>query len=463
MGTCSSRDTRKIKPEVKQTPIEDKKIDINIEEGNKININGDKPEIFKSKSIQNVNFGPSDYNYKLKDTLTNDIIEDKIPGNCKIYELLEKNKLRINGDFVLVFNNNNEIRSDRINEKFEDLMNEIFKDNKPNEIIMSYTYKGLDIPEDIKKEYIDSNKIIGSAILDNQELFIIITYERENSKITPYHYKIKENEELSKFNLFTAFCNANGCLYFSGGETEQSDPNKTVTKYNDFFYVDLTKLNDNPDKIITNELPNLIEPRTWHSMIYVPNKYIYIVGGSNTKSVELYNMETNEIIKDSELNEIRSECTLCLVNNMYLYAFYGFLINQEYNKTIERCNLLKEERKWEYVDYNNENENNFSISFFGISYFSENELILIGGNDNGDEKHNDYIYKIGENREEDEIKEFDCNLMDTNNVFREKLFMPIDNDKSVNIPLMIGDEIKILILDTNTGKINMQNYVNSFP
>ena len=463
MGTCSSKDSRKKKPEETNTPLVNKPNEINVEDGNKMNIIKEQPTILKSKNILNSIIGPSDYNYKLKDTLNNKEIEDTIPSKCKIYDLLEKNKLRTNGDFILVFDNNKEIRSDRINEKFDDLINEIFKDNKPNEIIISYSYKGLDIPEDIKKEYIDSNMIIGSAILDNQEIFVIITYERENSKITPYHYKRKENEELSKFNLFTAFCNANGCLYFSGGETEQSDPNNTVTKYNDFFYVDLTKLNDNPDKILINELPNLNEPRTWHSMIYVPNKYIFIVGGSNTKSVELYNMETNEITKDSELNEIRSECTLCLVNNIYLYAFYGFLINQEYIKTIERCNLLKEERKWEYVEYKNTNENNLYISFFGISYFSENEIILIGGNDNGDNNHYDYIYKIGENGEDDEIKEYDCNLMDTNNVFREKLFMPIDYDKSVNIPLIIGDDIKILILNTNTGKIDMQNYVNSFP
>ena len=146
--------------------------------------------------------------------------------------------------------------------------------------------------------------------------------------------------------MFTAFCNANGCLYFSGGENDQTyDPDKTVAKYNDFFYIDLRELNENNNKIMIRELPNLNESRTWHSMIYVPKKYIFIVGGSNTKSVELYNIETNQLVKDSELNENRSECTLCLVNNMYLYAFYGFLIHQEYNKTIERCNLLKEERK----------------------------------------------------------------------------------------------------------------------
>ena len=40
---------------------------------------------------------------------------------------------------------------------------------------------------------------------------------------------------------------------------------------------------------------------------------------------------------------MRIEVNVCLVNNIYLYAFYGFLIHQEYNKIIERCNLLKEE------------------------------------------------------------------------------------------------------------------------
>ncbi len=96
-------------------------------------------------------------------------------------------------------------------------MNEIFQNKVKDEINMKYTFKGLDIPDDIKKKYIDSNEIIGSAILDNQEFFIIITYKREKDKITPYYYKRKENEEVIKFDLFTLFCNANGSLYFSVG------------------------------------------------------------------------------------------------------------------------------------------------------------------------------------------------------------------------------------------------------
>jgi len=478
MGACNSSDARKKKLEKPEkpkdiTPIENKKIGIDAEHDNLKIINEEiseekKEEIPKNtklKRIKNINFDQNEYSYKLIDTLSNELMEDKISSNSKIFDLLNRYNLRANGDFIIEFENNFKIGCERINDRFEDLMREIFQDKVPDVINMNYTYKGLDIPDDVKKEYIDSNEIIGSAILDNQEFFIIITYEREKDKITPYYYKRKENEELIKFNLFTAFCNAKGCLYFSGGENEQSyDPDKTVAKYNDFFCVDLTKLNENDNKIEIKELPNLNEPRTWHSMIFIPNKYIFIVGGSNTKSVEVYNIETNELVKDSELNENKSECTLCLVNNMYLYAFYGFLIHQEYNKTIERCNLLKEDRKWEYVEYKTSfDEINFKLSFFGISYFKHNDLLLIGGNDNGDDKHYDYIYKIGENGEKDEINEFNCNLNEQNNVFRDKLFMPIDDNRAVNIPLIIGEEIKILILDTNKGNIIVQNYDNSIP
>ena len=468
MGACNSSDDRKKKQgnPKGETPLLKKKIDIDAKVDNIKIINEEIPENQKLKSKKKIiDIEQNEYNYKLLDTLTNNIMKDKISSNCKLFELLNRHNLRTNADFIIEFENNFKIGYDRINDRFDDLIAEIFQNKVPDEINMNYTFKGLDIAEDIKREYIDSNEIIGSAILDNQELFTIITYERDKEKITPYYYKRKENEELIKFNLFTAFCNAKGCLYFSGGENEQTyDPDKTVAKYNDFFCVDLTKLNENNNKILIKELPNLIEPRTWHSMIYIPNKYIFIVGGSNTKSVEIYNIETNELIKDSELNETRSECTLCLVNNMYLYAFYGFLIHQEYNKTIERCNLLKEERKWEYVEYKSSiDETNFKISFFGISYYNNNDLLLIGGNDNGDEKYYNYIYKIGENGENDEINEFNSNLNDSNSVFRDKLFMPIAEDRTVNIPLIIGEEIKILILDTNTGNITVQNYDDSTP
>ena len=364
MGACGSGDDRS-KKKIKTEKNDDIKVG-NTEEANKnfsekvqlIEVENKEikeEEITTLKCIPN-NYIPDQYHYRLIDLSTKNNYEEQIGGDIKLGDFINNLKLRQNGDFIINFGDNNNIRYDKINERFSDLLAEIYNKNIPEVIEMKYEYKGLDIPEninDIIESYIESNKIIGSAILDNQELFYIITYEKENGLIKPYYYKRSNNEELVKFNLFTAYCNAKGYLYISGGENEQnSDPDKTIAKYNDFFYIDLNKLDENKDKIIINELPNLNESRTWHSMIYIPYKYIFIVGGSNTKSVEIYNMDTNEINIDSELNEFRSECTLCLVNNMYLYAFCGFLIHQEYNITIERCNLLKEKRKWEYVNIN---------------------------------------------------------------------------------------------------------------
>ena len=190
-------------------------------------------------------------------------------------------------------------------------------------------------------------------------------------------------------------------------------------------------------------------------MIFVPNKYIFIVGGSNTKSVELYDIDEKKLTKDSELNEIRCESTLCLVNNTYLYAFFGFVLHQEYNKNIERCNLLKKNRKWEYVNYQVKEGINLKLSFFGITYLNENELLLIGGNDNdNDEKRNDYHYTVAQNEDEkDIITEYDNDIKENSVVFREKLFHPIADNKAINIHTIIGDNIKIFIFES--GKINI--------
>ena len=419
-------------------------------------------EIAKLTNIPK-NFMGTKYHYKLEDLTKKNIFENEIESEKKIGDLINDLKLKANADFIIEFDNNMKIGYDKINKTFNDILIEIFNKNIPETINMKYSYKGLDIPEsknEIIEAYIESNKIIGSVILDNPELFCIITYEKDMKLIKPYYYKRKDNEELIKFNSFTAFCNGKDKLYFSGGENEQTyDADRTILKYNDFFYIDLTNLKENENKIEIKELPNLNESRTWHSMIYIPYKYIFIVGGSNTKSVEIYDMETNEIEKDSELNEFRSECTLCLVNNIYLYAFWGFLLHQEYNISIERCNLLKEERKWDYVYINEKSVPNIRLSFFAISYFNDDKILLIGGNDNGDEKRYDYIYKIGNNDEEkDEIEEYKCNIDENNSVFKDKLFMPVEEDKSVNIPLIIGDDIKMYIIDTNNGEITVKNY-----
>ena len=57
-------------------------------------------------------------------------------------------------------------------------------------------------------------------------------------------------------------------------------------------------------------MSNLNETRKWHSMIFILKKYVFIVSGMNNKSVELFEIEKNEIKIDSYLNEAHCECSL---------------------------------------------------------------------------------------------------------------------------------------------------------
>ena len=117
--------------------------------------------------------------------------------------------------------------------------------------------------------------------------------------------------------------------------------------------------------------------------------------------------------------------------------------------------IEKKNRKWEYVNYQVKEGINLKLSFFGVTYLNENELLLIGGNDNdNDEKRNDYHYTVAQNEDEkDIITEYDNGIKENSVVFREKLFHPIADNKAINIRTIIGDNIKIFIFES--GKINI--------
>ena len=412
-----------------------------------------------------------------------------IESNKTIKDLYTILKINVNSEYDIKLKDDQIITNININKKIIDILYPYIKDthNFQNIINLSLIYKGLQIPDNIIESYIEKNPFIGSPIFDNPDYFSIIIFKTKNKELKIFNYEQKTCEFplLSKFNSFTAYCNANGYLYISGGENEQSeDFEKSVVEYNDFFCIDLNQLylninkynnNDNlsdNDNILTNnltnineknelnikQLPNLLEPRTWHSMIFVPEKYIFIVGGS-TKSVELYDIEENTLTKDSELNEMRNECTLCMVNNSYLYAFCGFLLHQTFNCTIEKCNLRKNIRNWEYRVFKMDNNIQFFPSFFCASYYKNEDIILVGGNDSMEEKNKSYIVKIGNNENSfDEIIEFNNYGEEKYGVFRDKLFTPIDNNYAINIPLIYGDHIQLLLLNMDTGEIDQKLY-----
>ena len=453
MGACgeekkssNNNNNKKIQLETNEDKISEKDIKA-IEETEK--------EVFKSIPKPKKN-----YTIKFINEEKNDEFNDTIDGDITLNQILINMRTRNNSDFILEFSNGAGVGPDKKEENFDKIIEEIYNNNEPEIVKMKYIYKGLDITENAIQSYIENNTIIGNAILDNTETFGIITYDTNNKSLNSFSYKRSEYPELTYLTIFTAYCNAKNCLYFSGGEKEMSYENEEISeKYDEFFCLDLAELKNNENQLILNQIGKLNEPRTWHSMIYVPNKYIFIVGGSNTKSVELYDIEQKKLTKDSELNEIRCECTLCLVNNMYLYAFCGFIPQKDYNNSIERCNLFKENRSWEKIDTIERCKIKFNPSFFAISYYQNNDLILIGGNDQGEAERADYIYKIAkEENEKDEIEEYKFDLQDKVSIFKDKLFVPTLDNKAINIPLIIADEIKVVIFDRENGEVNTNDF-----
>ncbi len=303
-------------------------------------------------------------------------------------------------------------------------------------------YLGLDIQTRLMKREYFKTTLLGSPRYEDNP-FKVVYYNKITKTLNTY---IIKNEELSQFNHFSSYCNGIDTLFISGGEKQGDVVDAQASALKTFYAIDLNKGE-------ARRLVDLYVPRFWHSMIYIPNKWVFIVGGAFTKSVELYNINEGTISIDSELNEQRSEATLCCMDNAYLYAFCGFKYQSNYLTTVERCNLQAKRRSWEYVNVSG--IENIGISFFTIGYFSEyaedkESFMILGGNETaGGKCFNDKTYKF----EKDQITSFgNFHIADN---FPEKFFIPIDENNSILIPLS-SDNVKVLVLGKDGNILTME-------
>ena len=326
--------------------------------------------------------------------------------------------------------------SSKLNEK----IGEIFKDTENAEVNMLYL--GLDISEDIKTEYENTNTVIGMPLFDlGQNVGLLIFHKIEKKFST----EILKDKKLSKFNHLSSICNGKNILYLSGGdETTKHGKNKTS---NHFCSIDLLS----PKSV--NSLPVLNIARSWHSMIYIPKKYIYIIGGG-TKDTELYDIEKKSLIIDKQMNEVRNESTLFVMNNSILYAFCGISAEGTFISTVERSNLRQKERTWSYVNYSTADNTLFEECFYIGTMFSDTSLILFAANE--DEK-NDFPNILFDLEDEDNptlsYYESGEKIID---IVPEKVFHPIGHNISILIPL-VGTKAKIYKID-EALKLNIEYF-----
>jgi hypothetical protein len=422
-------------------------------EQNKYLIKSKRKKKYKDKNKdKNKKESFEEINFEIIDTLHAKTTQVLLINSATLSELLTLADFNVRGDLDIQLKDTTKINNE-LNTNLKDIIENYYPGQTLLTITILVTNNGLSIPSNIQKAYQDLSPIIGNAIFNDPKKFIITLFYKENQNFEFFSFDKNLNQEVAKFNSFSSFCSAKGVFYISGGENEeQVDIKKSTEEYCDFVSINMNKINSY--NLYLETLPDLVVKRTWHSMIFVPKQYIFIVGGLNTKTVEIYDIDKNEIYLDSELKERRCEPTMCLVNNIYLYAFCGFSPFHDFIDNIERCNLLKKKREWEYIEYSNK----LNPSFFGVSYFKDNEILLISSKDNLDDNNKNYRVRIEKEEDSpDVIKEIILQYSETR-TFKDKLFYPFYDNISINSPLIIGDNKTILLLNMDTGAIECKNY-----
>ena len=254
----------------------------------------------------------------------------------------------------------------------------------------------------------------------------------------PEEIIVKSN--LNKFSKESAFCNSINCLYISGGEVSD----KTI---NNFWII-----NKNTYVISKNSMPIF---KKYHSMLYIPDNYILIAGGDSLNTI-IYDIENKEFIKWASMNKKHFQPGFFIYGD-YVYAFSSLNDKNNNNNFFEKTNLTSKKSKWEKVYPKFDNNIKLDCHFFGISKYSEGNILFLGGEKN----NSNYLYNPMDNILSKSNGQF------TNIPFWDKTFYKISNNYNVCIPLNFNSNYKLAFLDkeeesliavqcdANTGAVNL--------
>jgi hypothetical protein len=136
---------------------------------------------------------------------------------------------------------------------------------------------------------------------------------------------------LSNINLKEcSFVLVNKTLYISGG-TNNNKNNLILYKLEP-----LSNINDQSSLIYVNDLN-----KHWikHTSFY-KNEFIYLVGGENDLSVQRYHLDKNKLESLPKLNKPRERCGCLIINDSFLYVFFGKKNLQDKIKSFDTFEFL---------------------------------------------------------------------------------------------------------------------------
>lgn len=312
--------------------------------------------------------------------------------------------------------------------------------------------KLLNLEEEEKKDTkIKSINEIYAKIQENSDL--IILYDIEKKKF--YHNKIPEfnNLDIKRFEAKSYSYFRDNTIYVSGGFNV-----KSKQYFNDFYKISV-RVNFDKFEFNFESLTPMINERASHTQILFKNKFLITIGGINTKSCEVFDLDVNKWFSLPDLPSLCPNSSLTIVEDKYLYIFIGS-VNLSSIDTIYRIKLnnlekiLNNERGFENLlefeeipfyfskkknneendseEINNESELQYNRNSFRLrrgmaSAYFEGTILLFGGFDY--DNNHDEIYefigfekkvaKKGINSNNSNNKEFENNLVEVENEEKE--------------------------------------------
>ena len=325
-----------------------------------------------------------------------------------------------------------------------------------------YTFKGIDLnetyqikellnlPKDCKyllevkievneEEILDDeyDPVISKIIKPKFYPFSLFVYSPKEGKITLEEYtsNISKEYNLKNISSGSSYCNSPDSLFISGGGVYYKNP------INDFWII------NKEDYSI--ELKKMPLAKRDHSMIYIPNQQVLIVGGGDNKCI-IYDIHKDIFFDWADLNDKHYKPALFFLNN-YIYCFGELTLEKNY---FERTNISSKYPKWEKIFPKfKRNVYLFNKKIFFISKCINN-LIIFGA---GDNKRQSKIYMFNLSNNEISILEDKCDIEEVDN----KTFEKVSESYSIAIPKYYDRERSILILNKKKKKIKKIYFSNN--
>ena len=178
---------------------------------------------------------------------------------------------------------------------------------------------------------------------EERSMMELIFPEKDGKSIYIFNPLLNKVEEIpleieDEFPICFAMCIRLPYCFCSGGKTNIDGE---YVELNEFYCLKRTGVN-NFEKIV---LPPLLEEKTNHCLFEIPYyKSICALGGTNSKEVEIFDLEEKKWNNLPELNCIREGATCCMINDTFLYCFLGYDTEKsEYLTSIEKLDLEKNE------------------------------------------------------------------------------------------------------------------------